>query len=421
MASRPYLALRLHPANRFSFPVVLHSIEREGLDAYFEVVLLENTRQVLEFATREVQGLLLYSFMTPHLPEVYREVQQVRAQAGKGLFLVAGGPHATGDPITTLQSGFHYVYRGAGETGAPELLRRYLNYRLPPPPAVFLAPEPASLDESYPISRHLPTYPPLEITRGCFWNCRFCQTASRRATHRSLESVFRYYRHLKSRGYHRRVSFICPSAFEYGAPNARHLNYTAVETLLSTCKREGTEYLEYGIFPSETRPNSFSEAFVDLIVRYCSNRKITIGAQTGSLRLLRLIRRGHNLEQVERACQLAWQRGLRPLVDIILGFPEETPDDRKLTLKFMKQLNVKYRARVHVHYFFPLAGTPLQEENPTPLDYYTLDTLRKYERDGVCTSWWEEGMRLSREYVSLREKLRQEAVPEFQEIHIGEE
>ncbi len=419
MIQRPYLAFRLHPANRFSFPVLLNRIEREGLDERFRIIFLQNEQDVREFTSRSPEGLLFYSFMTPHLPEVYREVQFIRTGLARKLRLVAGGPHATGDPVSTLQAGFDYVYRGAGETGVHRLLEWLLTNRLPEPPAVFQAPDLESLDESYPISRHLPTYPPLEITRGCFWNCRFCQTASRRAQHRSLESIFRYYAHLKERGYHRRVSFICPSAFEYGASGARNLNYPAVEKLLAYCKQQGTEYLEYGIFPSETRPNSFQEEFVELIPRYCSNRKITIGAQSGSLRMLKIIRRGHNLEQVERACEMAAQHGLRPLVDMILGFPEENPDDRKVTLKFMKWLHVRYHARIHVHYFFPLAGTPLQTADPTPLDYFTLDRLKKYERDGVCTSWWEEGLRMSREYVALREQLREKPAPEFQEIYIG--
>ncbi len=404
--NRPVLLFRLQPANRFSFPVVLNLLERSGLDRFFRIVLAQDIATLQHFVRSQAPGMVLYSFMTPHLPELLPEVEWVRSQRVRQQLLMAGGPHTSGDPLSVLKAGFDYAFVGAAENGLVPLLQDYLQGKLPEEKTVFYASGPVRLDDSFPLNRYLKTFPPLEITRGCHWNCRFCQTAGVKAQHRSLDSIKQYYRELKKRNYHRRISFICPSAFEYASTTPRQLNPAAVEELLSYCKAEGTIFLEYGIFPSEARPNSFSEDMVDLVVRYCSNKKLTIGAQTGSDRLLRRMRRGHTVVQVERACEITARKGLRPLVDIIVGLPEETPDDRHETLRFIKRLAVKYRARNQIHYFLPLSGTPLQQAEPSRLDYRTIDTLRKFQQDGICTGWWEEGIVRSRRIVEIRKRLQ---------------
>ncbi len=410
----------MQPANRFSFPVLLNQLERSGIDRYFQVEIAEDFASLQRFIRSGRQGLLLYSFMTPHLPDLLPELEWTLAHRQADQRLLAGGSHTNGDPYSVLKAGFDYAFVGPAENGLVILLQKYLRGKLPPEKTIFYAPEPVRLDESFPVNRYLRTFPPLEITRGCHWNCRFCQTAGIKAQHRSLDSIKIYYRELKKRNYHRRLNFICPSAFEYASYNPGQLNPAAIEELLSYCKEEGTVFLEYGIFPSEVRPNSFSDTMVDLIARYCSNKKLTIGAQTGSNRLLRLMRRGHTVEQVERACEITARKGLRPLVDIIVGLPGETPDDRQETLRFIKRLAVKYRARNQVHYFLPLSGTPLEQSEPSRLDYRTIDTLHKYQQDGICTGWWEAGIARSRRIGEVRKAL-QERTLECREIYLKAE
>ncbi|MEJ2636926.1 MAG: TIGR04013 family B12-binding domain/radical SAM domain-containing protein [Calditrichia bacterium] len=410
MAPVRYLAIRLQKGNRFTFPLLLSLLEKEGLDRYFRIIFLDSFHSLQQFVKSGPEGVLLYSFMTPHLPQVMTEVEWIRAESPASLILLAGGPHATGNPESALKMGFDYAYAGPAETGFSAFIRSYLRGDLPDSPALLHAPDAVTLDEYFPLSRHVRTSPPLEITRGCNWNCKFCQTSCQKAIQRSLDSVKIYHSLLKQRNHHRRVNFVCPSAFEYGARNARQLNYDAVREMLEYCRVNGTEHLEYGIFPSEARPNSFSEAFVDLIVKYCSNKKVTIGAQSGSDRVLHAMRRGHSCEDVENACELTHRRGLIPLVDFIFGFPGENRDDRWESLIFIKRLAVQYGARIHVHYFIPLSGTELEEANPTPLDYRTVDTLESYGKGGICTNWWKTGRRLSLNMVEMREKLREKQI-----------
>jgi len=404
------LGIRIQSFNRLTFPVVLNQIETARLDKYFRVKIIESPRQLKEFVRGSERGLLLYSFMTPQLPQILKELTWINHHRIPSLKTLAGGPHTCGDPESSLKLGFDYAFCGAAEMGFNSVLQNYLEGKLPEVPAIFRTEEIDQLDRSLPISQLLPVSPPLEITRGCYWNCKFCQTSCQKAKHRSLDSVRIYYQELKRRGHHLRVSFICPSAFEYGAADARKLNLTVVNELLEYCKTNGTSHLEFGIFPSETRPNTFSDEFVALINQYCSNRKICIGGQTGSNRLLKLIRRGHTAEQIEMACEISVRHRLRPYIDMIFGFPEENSQDRRETLQLIKKLATVYRARIHLHYFLPLAGTELAQSKPRVLDYKTIDILNKFENDGLCTGWWKKGWQMSNELLEIQDRLKDQNV-----------
>ena len=409
------LGIRLQEGNRLTMPVLLNQLENSSLPAQLDMDVIQNEPQLQEFISDPRPGLLLYSFMTPHLPAVYREIEGIRRYKNGNLKLVAGGSHTSGDPLSSLQMGFNLAVTGAAEMGLVCLAEAFIRNTLPEIPTILHLPELDRLDRSLPLSRLLPTSPPLEITRGCYWNCKFCQTACRKAIHRSLESVEIYLEALRRKGHHRRINFICPSASEYDAGSSKKNNLSAIEELLQFFREGGTTHLEYGIFPSETRPDRLTAEFLDLIRRYCSNQKITIGAQTGSESLLKQIRRGHTVADIEAACEVCAAKNFQAQVDLILGFPGETRTDRRETLALANRLASHYGARIHMHYFIPLSGTDFADASPTALDYRTIDTIEKMEGDGISTGWWREGRRLSLELVKVRDQLKDKAVT-YQEI-----
>jgi radical SAM superfamily enzyme YgiQ (UPF0313 family) len=208
------------------------------------------------------------------------------------------------------------------------------------------------------------------------------------------------------RGHLFRAGFISPSGFEYGSEKPGRPNPDALEAILRMAKEKGVRHLEYGIFPSEVRPDTIRPEFLRLITTHCANNKLTIGAQTGSDRLLKRLRRGHTAEDIERATALTREHGLTPQLDFILGFPNETEEDQMDTLDCIRHMGLEYRARIQMHFFLPLSGTPLADKMPTYLNKRVMDILEDYHRAGFCSDWWKEGMALSRKIVDIQRRIR---------------
>jgi radical SAM superfamily enzyme YgiQ (UPF0313 family) len=166
------------------------------------------------------------------------------------------------------------------------------------------------------------------------WACQFCQTPflfRARFRHRSLESIRRWARFLAGIDT-RDLRVLTPSALSWGSPEGG-CELAAIEALLATAREAigPNRRLFVGSFPSELRPEHVSPEALALLRRYCDNRTVIIGGQSGSERLLAAMKRGHDAESVARAARLALEAGFTPSVDFIFGLPGEVEDDRIAT------------------------------------------------------------------------------------------
>ena len=112
---------------------------------------------------------------------------------------------------------------------------------------------------------------------------------------------------------------------------------------------------------------------------------------------------------VERAAALTHEHGLRPLLDFILGFPDETEEERLQTLTWIKTLYIKYRARIQIHYFLQLPGPPSEISNPQSSGKQSMARLEQYYRDGICTHDWKQGMELSSKILETKNRIQDKA------------
>ncbi len=324
--------------------------------------------------------LVAYSFMTPDLGEVGREVAAFRPRA-RGAVWIAGGAHPTADPEGTLALGFDHVFPGESERTFPAFLAEGDG------PRVIRDREggPGTLD---PYPCFPPERPgPVEITRGCPARCGYCAVGRRRVRHRSPAAVERWVRVLVAGG-RRLVRFVTPDALGYGR------GLEDVEELLERVRAAGGEPV-LGAFPSEVRPERVTPEAVRLLARRCHNRVLVIGAQSGSPRVLRRIRRGHAVEHVLEAARTARTGGFLPHVDLIFGLPGETPDDQAATVELARRLIREWGARIHAHYFLPLPGTPLWGHAPAPLYPHTREFLERASAGGSLDGHWREQMGLA--------------------------
>ncbi len=333
-------------------------------------------------------GIMIYSFATPQAPYIFREVEQSRTHS----IFIAGGPHPSARPQETLLY-FDYVVIGEGEETLPELIGvirnggdihsvRGIAFEEDGRSVFTGKRENIDLDNYPPFDPNM-MYSPIEITRGCPFNCAYCQTPQlfgRMMRHRGINSISRSAKFLRD------VRFTSPNAFAYGSPG-RHPHSEKIEALLSALPRDRNIF--FGTFPSEVRPEFINGRLLELVSDHCANTTINMGGQSGSQRILDAIKRGHTVEDIIAGTETCLQHGFTPVVDFIFGLPYETEEDQHETLRLIKWLTGK-GGRVHSHYFMPLPGTALENSAPSKLSRQVDRTMGELALHGRISGRWSK-------------------------------
>ncbi len=357
------------------------------------------------------QLVVALSFATADVPDTVALITDLRALRFTP-FVIAGGPHPSARPAEVLLLGVDAVVVGEGEAVLPALLERLTAGASPTglPGVAVLAgeghllqgprPQPIDLDAYPPLGVAHRRFGPIEITRGCPSACTFCQTSflfGGKMRHRSVESVVAGVREAIAQGYSY-VRFVTPNAFAYQSEDSgQALNLDAIEHLLrGTADLVGKERVFFGTFPSEVGPETVTREGVALVRRYCGNDNLIFGAQSGSDRMLRRLRRRHTVADVYHAAEVIAAGGLTPVVDLIFGLPGEEAEDVAATLRLMEDL-VAIGAILHTHTFMPLPGTPLENAPPGRVDPALHPLLDRLASQGHQIGQWRRQEEIGRQ------------------------
>ena len=364
------------------------------------------------------RAIAAWSFYSPDFAKTVRDLERVKTKTeGLDVLHVAGGVHATAEPLATLRAGFDLAAIGEGEHTIREIVR-----------AVERGEDPralrgtAHLDPSGRLVSHGPgdradplddfpafnakhkKWNALEITRGCVYACSFCQTPfmfKARFRHRSVANVRAHVDHMTRDG-SKFVRFLTPTSLSYGSSDTS-VNVDAVDELLASVRegagKDGKVF--FGTFPSEIRPEHVSERSLAVLKKWVDNDTLVIGGQSGSDRVLEETRRGHTVADVVRAVELSVAAGFQPDVDFLLGLPGETPDDRVASMKLAEQI-VAMGARIHSHAFMPLPGTPLRDAVPELIEEKTELAMSRLESKGRAYGQWRRQVITAAELVRAR-------------------
>ena len=349
-----------------------------------------NLTSSLQKYEKIILALSVYSTQYDEICEVIKKFRSIFSN--KSLFIIVGGPHPIGEPLSLLLKGADVTCTGEGEWVFPKFIEFVLNDKpwnelpgiaylvngkiIKNPKAQLI-----NLDDYPPFSVKRNLIRPIEITRGCAWKCRFCQIRSRGipVRHRSVKNVIDYVKHTINYFTERRpdIRFISPNALSYGSLDGKKVNLEMVERLLTSIRETIGEAgkIYFGSFPSEVRPETISKESVLLLKKYTNVKKIVLGGQSGSNQVLAKSDRGHSSHETERAVRILINEGFEVNVDIIFGLPGEDQTAVEETKQHINNL-VKMGATIHSHTFMPLVGTPFASESPGEIDdgYITLIT-----------------------------------------------
>jgi len=408
------LVLYYQKENIYSFNALIGAIETinelDDIKIYFIREKVDLIKSLKEFCKKFNKIIVAVSFFTTQLWEIYDLIKKLKKEFKNKIFLLAGGPHPTGDPRGTLKMGFDLVAVGEAEEILIDILKKFKKGEklLDIKGTAFLYNNNeynfvgnrtvVDLDKYPPIPLKNVKFGAIEITRGCPYVCYFCQTPfilGSYPRHRSIGSICRIVKFMKK--YNKLdIRFITPNAFSYGSFDGKNLNLSVLENLLVEIKKiispQGRIFL--GSFPSEVRPEHVNEKTLDLVLRYASNDNIIIGAQSGSQRILDLCHRGHTIQDVYKAVELTIDSKLKANVDFIFGLPHEIEEDIDLTIEVIKDL-VSIGARIHTHSFIPLPQTVFSKMSVKKLDKKLRVMIQELNSKGIAYGDWKRQEKLA--------------------------
>jgi len=395
--------------NKISFHALAGSLEVEGhfdnLHVYFSEKEDDFQKDIDNYLAIHEKVIICFSFFSTQVRETKILMENLKSLYGNKPLYIAGGPHATGDPVGALSLGFDMIVIGEGEDTLREFLVKVDNEEdwrnikgiafLNDKKEFCRTPgrEPVDIDKYPPFTVRHGRCNSIELTRGCTFMCYFCQTSfifGTKPRHRSVESLCKYAKLMIEHNF-RDVRFITPSAFSYGSDDGRKTNLPELERLLKELKKTMGERgrIFIGSFPSEVRPEQVTKESLELVLKYGANKQMVIGAQTGSQRMLDLCHRGNTVEDIYRAADLILEAGLKPIVDFIFGLPGEREEDIFLTVEMIEKLSQK-GAKIRAHSFMPLPQTPFAKSPPAETNENIQKIINKLLHCGLLFGEWEK-------------------------------
>ena len=164
-----------------------------------------------------------------------------------------------------------------------------------------------------------------------------------------------------------------------GTPSS--LDNIELETLLKYVLPHTKKIKEYTV---EVNPESIDETKIKLLKKYKVNR-ISIGLQSSNKRLLKLMNRHHDFNDVKNAVRLLKDNGIKNIsIDIMYSLPTQTMSDLKKTIKDVLSLNVPhlsiYSLTIEDNSIFNKKGyQKLDDEIEADMYEYIVDELKKHK------------------------------------------
>ena len=176
------LVLRYRKAVTYGFHALLGALETHETATRYEVQFAESAQATVEaIRAAPATTLVLWSFYSPDFAALSEELAAIKRTA-PGAIHVAGGVHATAEPVQTLDAGWDVAAVGEGETTLLKLVDAGgdptgvtgLAYRNSHGDIVKTGRvERLPLDTFRAFSLRWNKFSALEISRGCVFACRY--------------------------------------------------------------------------------------------------------------------------------------------------------------------------------------------------------------------------------------------------------
>jgi len=187
----------------------------------------------------------------------------------------------------------------------------------------------------------------MVTSRGCPFNCGYCGAKNiwtRHVRYRSTENIMREIKQITNH-YQSKDIFFWDDSF---TSNRKRIN--------ELCKQIIADKIPIN-FEITTRVDLVDSDLLKLMKK-AGLARINFGIETGSVKMLKLIDKGISQKQIIKAANLCNKIGITWNAFIMIGFPDETEDDIKMTLNFVNQIKPH---TICLCIFTPYPGTQLYD------------------------------------------------------------
>lgn len=350
------------------------------LDCVKERLNLAEFRDYIKDSKPDVLGFTAFSCDLESVKKSIIIVKEIKPD----IITVVGGPHASGDPAGTFAylTGLDYAFTGEGEIGFPILLDRLSrgsslnklddiaglawreNSHIRVNPKCFSEDLDALGFPSWDLLRpdtyrgvpngvFTKQYPfaPIIVTRGCPYLCTFCSAhniVGRKIRHRSISNVIEEVILLYEK-YGIKEIHIEDDNFTFNIDFAKELCRSLIGLNLP---------LTYSC-PNGVRIDRIDKELLQLMKK-AGFYNIYVGVESGSPRILKHMKKNLGLEEIARKINLIKESELEASGYFILGYPEETIQDMKMTIELAKSLNLDW---AQFATFIPIPGSEIMEDS----------------------------------------------------------
>lgn len=338
----------------------------------------------------------------------------------KGLPVILGGSHPSVLPEQSLNyTGADFAITGEGELALLELMnsleskrdpgnvkslvwrdngRIRVNPRADLIPDIDVLPIP---DRSL-IDRNQYFGEVIMTGRGCPFNCAYCASRNiwgKRVRLRSVGSIIDELQILK-RAARNHDAPECSAGDQSGDRPGRWVVKVLDDTFTVVRKRTMElldQIIENGLncfeFTGGVRADTLDESLA-FKMREANFRRVTLGVESGSPRILELIRKGETNEDVKRAFGLLRKAGIKTHAFFMIGLPDETPEDIELSKELISEIRPDH---VEINMVTPYPGTDLFDKliPDAPED---IDRWYRWFHQGMATHSDRLGYDLDKAY-----------------------
>ncbi len=279
--------------------------------------------------------------------------------------VIVGGTHPTLDPIGTIKfDAYDYVVRGEGEYTVLDILN---NTDLNKIDGLTFKNKDNSIinNRDRDFNKDLDALPfpdrdsfyygngkidvgAIITSRGCPFQCTYCaspQIWKRKTNYRSVEDVLEELEYIVK---HHNVPLI---RFQ---DDTFTLNKKRVMEIFEGILGKGLDFK----WICDTRVDKLDKQLLSLMKKSGCIR-IKIGVETGSDKILKRVKKGITTEQIRNAISLIREVGIPLTIYLMIGFPGETDEDVRKTIRFAEEIKADYNS---LGIIAPYYGTEMYEE-----------------------------------------------------------